>query len=131
MNRPGESFKLRYVRIHFPRVGAILDAEVAQTFEEQRQGLAGRLIASPVLFLFREARRWTMTMAGMLIPIDFAFLDAEGFLVDLVSNVSKDRIAPVVPQRPAKYVLELPQHMIEALGLRVGDRAMIMPKLQR
>lgn len=122
----GWSYRMRRARVHFLRAGATIDTEVVQTRYELAHGLRGRTTASPMLFLFPYAGEWMMTMSGMLTSLDILFLDDAGTLVDVKARQPQGKLH-IKPSTPCKYVLELPSGWTEAMGLRVGDRAMILP----
>lgn len=121
--------------------GTRLTVEVARTPGEQFRGLGGRTWIDPnggMLFPFATPRATAFVMRDCPIPIDVAFLDADGRVVAI------HEMKPEPPRRPgesaAAYDARLAQHpsgapvwfaletaggRLRALGLDVGDRVEI------
>lgn len=120
--------RMRATRIHFSG-GPTIDAEVPASDAELQHGLRGRIQASPMLFIFPRDGRWPMTMTDVNFNLDFVFMDSTGNVVEIASNVRKG-VALISSQYPVRYVLELPQGWASGFGLRVGDRAMMLPLIR-
>jgi uncharacterized membrane protein (UPF0127 family) len=118
------SFPSRYLRTTIPgRARTTIPVLIAETPEQHRQGLAG---ASPVdlaahagmLFTFPCDTRTPVSMTGMSMPLDVAFLDAEGTVVSVAE------LEPVPDARRADYRGHLPPHAFRyALELVAGGAA--------
>jgi len=108
--------------------GATIVAQVVDTPEAQREGLAGtKQLASDsgMLFVFAQPGTHPMWMKGMKIPIDMVWLDDQGRVVYLAANVpvpqdDQPDLPSYVNDQPAKYVLELTAGEAEQTGIREG-----------
>ncbi len=103
------------------------ELSVAETHWSRLRGLLG---SSPDEFrsgrgLWIRPCRGVHTLA-MSFPIDVVYLDREGTVVHLESNLKPWRFAPVRLQ--AASVLELPTPMISQTETALGDRIVIKSK---
>lgn len=111
--------------ISFPRTGAHVAAEVAADEAAKIRGLHGRTSLGPnegMLFQFVNQRPpIAMTMANMLIPLDFIFIDADGKVEHIAHRVRAGRTAPVLG--PATlWVLEAPFGFARKHRISRGDK---------
>jgi hypothetical protein len=102
--------------------------EIADEPEEWRRGLMERPSLAPdagMLFLFPEAAPRAFWMMNTLIPLDIVFIDAEGRIINIHTNVPPcipPRRCPTYPSAaPAQYVLEIAGGRVQALGIQAGD----------
>ncbi len=108
--------------------GDSIFAEIADTPAKRSQGLMGRTHLAPdhgMLFTWSEPGKWTFWMKNTKIPLDIMWLDTDGKVVHLESNVPictrKDEGCPRYhPSQIALYALELRAGMAERLGIRKG-----------
>jgi hypothetical protein len=108
--------------------GTTIAVRVAATEEERLKGLSGveQLESNAgMLFVFAEPGTYSMWMKGMKIPLDMVWLDSEGRVVHLATQVQPpkdDQAAPptYINDQPAKYVLELAAGEAEATGTTEG-----------
>ena|SRR3989344_8908908 len=106
---------------------SIFRVEVSETSEERARGLSG-LKSLPegggMLFVFPESSKPGIWMKEMLFPIDIVWLDKDGVVVWIVKNASPDSYPFVYePEVEAFYVLEINAGVINARGIKIGDRA--------
>lgn len=106
------------------RVGGIaIEVELADEPAERQQGLMFRESLAEdqgMLFAYPEERILGFWMKNTLIPLDIAYINREGRIVDI------KRMEPQSTQThnsaaPAMYALEMNQGWFEANGIRVGD----------
>lgn len=104
--------------------GQRIMVEIAQTEAERQRGLMHRESLPPdqgMLFVYPEERPLGFWMKNTLIPLDIAYIDREGRIVDIQHMEPLDeRTYP--SRRPAMYALEMNQGWFEAHGVEVGDR---------
>lgn len=112
---------------------ASVHALVPTTTALQEQGLAGRTKLTDVegmLWIFRPSQRPSFWMKGMIIPLDFVWLNG-GRIVDLTSDVSppidpSSSNGPIIePIVPVDGVLEVAAGFVSRRGLRVGDAVQV------
>lgn len=103
-------------------------AEVARTDQERARGLMERESLAPgngMLFIFPDVAPRSFWMQNTYIPLDIAFLDADGTIVDIQSMEPLDETF-TESAAPAMFALEVPQGWFEAQGIGVGDRASLV-----
>ncbi len=114
-----------------------LHLELAADRESRVRGLGGRdhiLPNSGMLFAFGRAEPRSFVMRDCPIPIDIAFLDAEGRVVaihamqpepprrtDETPFSYEERLRPYASAAPTQYAVETAGGRLAALGLQVGD----------
>ena len=113
--------------VTFPN-GEVIEAELATAFSERQRGLMGRpeLAADRgMLFLFERPGRLTFWMFGVLIPLDFVWLDSDRRIVGLSERTPICESASTCRLfdggAEAQFVLELAPGTTEAHGLAIGD----------
>lgn len=94
-------------------------ATQADSFFLRLRGLLGRSALEPGEGLWIDRCRMVHTFF-MRFPIDAAFLDREGSVVRIFSDLKPWRVSGWV--REAAGVLELAAGRAQALGVRTGDR---------
>ena len=115
----------------------IFQLEFAKDPLAQHRGLGGRLHIEPyggMLFAYETARPRGMVMRDCSIPIDVAFLNAQGRVVGLHAmqpepprgdQESDSRYEARLPSYPsgegAQFAVELAGGRLARLGVRVGD----------
>ncbi len=104
--------------------GIPVRVEVADEAEERQQGLMYRDSlpdGEGMLFVYEEERTLSFWMRNTQIPLDIAFLDRSGRIVDIRQLEPFDEEG-VESRRPAMYALEVRRGWFEENGVRVGDR---------
>ena len=84
----------------------------------QRTDLAGH---DGMLFVFPQEHQPSFFMKDTLIPLSVAFIDSEGYIVDIQDMQPLD-LTQHRPPKPAKYALEVNQGFFEERGIQVGNR---------
>lgn len=110
--------------------GHPLEVEIAQTPEERRQGLMGRLdlpAGRGMLFIYpgEEPRVQTFWMKNTKIPLSIAFFGPDQRLikmVDLNPPISDLYIPTCSSDQPILYALEVPQGWFAEHNIQQGDR---------
>lgn len=105
--------------------------DVARTFDEKAKGLSGRPQLAPstgMIFPYEEDALYTFWMKGMLIPLDFVWIDGKCAVADLTANVPPPRdpnqatgLPVYSPSRPVRYILEINAGDVAAKGIGIGD----------
>ncbi len=113
-----------------PRVvvnGHTFFVEVADDVISRTRGLSGRGHIEPetgMLFVFDRATEQTFWMKDCLVPIDIAFLDAQGRILNLATMpVEPDPSRPrtrYTSAGPSQYVLETAAGTWRRIGARPG-----------
>ncbi len=99
--------------------------EVAQTPEEQAQGLMFRKRVGPdegMLFPFNPPKPASFWMKNTLIPLDLVFIRTDGTIESIAANAVPHSLAPIPSRGPVVAVLELAGGRAAQLGLKEGDR---------
>lgn len=107
-----------------------LTVEVADTDDERARGLAGRRDLPPacgMLFEYPEPVRNPFWMRGMAFPLDIAFVDASGTIIEVVSlPPCGDGACPAtVPRQAYTRALEVNAGVLERLKIGAGDRLVV------
>ena len=106
------------------RVGGIeIQVEIADDAEERQRGLMYRESLDEnqgMLFVYPEQRTLGFWMKNTLIPLDIAYIDREGRIVD-IQQMEPQTTETHDSAAPAMYALEMNQGWFEANGIRVGD----------
>ena len=115
-----------------PRVtvnGNTFYVEIADTDEVRTRGLGGRVSLPEgrgMLFVFDAPKDQTFWMKGCYVPIDIAFIDDQGRIVNLETMpIETDPARPDPSHRyssasPVRYVLEVPGGTWELKGIKAG-----------
>jgi len=103
-------------------------AELAQTPVERAKGLMFREELPKdmgMLFVFKGEGIHSFWMKNTYIPLDIIWLNAEKEVVFINKNTPPcgEECPSVIPDKSAKYVLELNAGIADKIGLEVGDRA--------
>lgn len=113
--------------------GATIEATVADTPETQQKGLSGveqLEVGTGMLFVFAQDGTYSMWMKDMKIPVDMLWLDNQGKVVHLATNVpapedGQTELPAYVNDQPAQYVLELSAGETEKAGVKEGDKLIL------
>ena len=98
--------------------------EVADDDRERSAGLmfrTGMDDAHGMLFVFEQTRRLSFWMKNTPMPLDLLFIAEDGAVVDVLSG-EPFSVAPIGPEAPARFVLELKAGTAEKAGIARGDR---------
>ena len=119
--------------------GLVVEAEVARTSEERRQGLSGRSSLPDdggMLFVFQEEGRPGFWMRAMRFPLDFIWISGDGLVVDLTEDVPPpepgvldEDLPRYQPDAPVLYVLEVDAGVIRQSGVQAGDVVIFKPDI--
>ena len=104
-----------------------LTVEIANRSDQRQRGLMFREAMDELagmLFVFQGEQTGGFWMRNTLIPLDIAYLGADGTVLDIVHGVplSLDVLTPALPYR---YTLEVNGGWFERQGFGVGDRVAI------
>lgn len=106
------------------RVGGIeIQVEIADDADERQRGLMYRESLAEdqgMLFVYPEQRILGFWMRNTLIPLDIAYIDREGRIVD-IQQMEPQTTETHDSAAPAMYALEMNQGWFEANGIRIGD----------
>ena len=106
------------------RVGGIeIQVEIADDADERQRGLMYRESLAEnqgMLFVYPEQRTLGFWMRNTLIPLDIAYIDREGRIVD-IQQMEPQTTETHDSAAPAMYALEMNQGWFEANGIRIGD----------
>jgi uncharacterized membrane protein (UPF0127 family) len=84
------------------------------------------MFASPLvqdevaLFVFPHSERHAFWNKNVEFPLDLAFLDENGKVVDL-KHLDAQSESSIRPDNPARFVVEASQGTFERLGVAMGD----------
>lgn len=110
--------------------GRTLALELALDTPTRAQGLMYRTSLAPdagMLFLFPRAEPRTFWMRNTRIPLDIAFLEDDGTIINVRSAPPMVERPGFTSLRPCRVVLEMNQGWFEAAGLVPGDRVPFPP----
>lgn len=107
------------------RVGGVeVGVEVADQPEQRQEGLMHRDSLPEnhgMLFVYPDERTLTFWMRNTRIPLDIAFIDRRGRIVDVQWMEAFDE-EMTSSRRPAMYALEMRRGWFEDHGVGVGDQ---------
>jgi hypothetical protein len=115
------------VEIRGASASATARVELAVTDDEVRTGLMHRESMpedAGMLFVFDPPSHTGFWMRNTLIPLDIAYMDADGTIKEIVHGEPLNETV-LRPALPYWYVLEVNGGWFERHGLGVGDRALI------
>ena len=110
------------------RIGnTVITVEVAATETQKQKGLGGRQILADghgMLFPYDHKEQYNFWMRGMLIPLDFIWIDGNR-IADITENVPPPEASgsPVIvkPGVEVNKVLEVNAGTVKQSGIRIGD----------
>ncbi len=103
--------------------------DLAVTFDQQYRGLAGREHVADdegMLFIFETSEVRKFCMRGCVVPLDVAFIDADGTVVRTHTMAVEPDLAGRIAyssEVPAKYALEVAGGSLAAADVAPGDTA--------
>jgi uncharacterized membrane protein (UPF0127 family) len=106
--------------------------EIADTLEEQYNGLSGRSSLSKhdaLLFVFNREDYWGIWMKDMKFPIDIFWLDKNKVVVMIKENATPESYPETFrPTIPSLYALETVSGFASEHQVKVGDTLTIEKK---
>jgi len=106
--------------------------ELATKKSDQAKGLGGRnniTETEGMLFSYPTEDYYSFWMKDMLVPIDMLWLDSNGVVVNLETNVQPPKAGTADselqvyrPNQKARYVLEIKAGMANKIGLSLGEK---------
>lgn len=109
-----------------------LQVEYADTWELRAQGLQDRKSLCEqcgMLFHFGNSRQVSMWMKDTYIPLDVAFINRDGIIVNIESMKPLDTTS--IPSKgKVLYALEMNPGWFKANGVNVGDRVLIKEQVK-
>lgn len=102
-----------------------LRVEVAVTLEKQERGLMFRQSLPEnegMLFIYKEPQEMSFWMRNTVIPLDIAFVDADGIILNIHQAKPLDDSIHYRSAGAAKYVIETNQGWFSRHGIRPGDK---------
>jgi uncharacterized membrane protein (UPF0127 family) len=105
--------------------------EVADTLGEQVMGLMNRdsLPADRgMLFVFEEPKRAFFWMKNTSIPLDVAFLDADGVILEIQPLVPYEETRVASKSDQVAYAIETNRDWFSSRGLKPGLKVQGLPK---
>lgn len=103
--------------------------EYAKTAEERQLGLMFRRELCDncgMLFKFDSNRIGSIWMKNTYIPLDLAYIDEKGKIIDIFALQPLD-LKPVRSSRLILYALEMNQGWFAQQGIKVGDKVELLP----
>jgi len=103
--------------------GHKITATVAKTFAQREKGLMNcRSMARDegMLFVFPRAAHHSMWMKDTLIPLDVAFIDKNGNIIN-IEKMAALSLDQHTAQKLAKYALEMNAGWFHGHGAKAGD----------
>ena len=125
--REGEPQWLRTVQMQLGEEAFTL--QVADTDEERMHGLMFRKELAPdegMIFVYPGDSWRSFWMKNTFIPLDIAFVNARGIVVNVEQMVPHD-LEGTESTAPAKYAIELPLNAARRAGLKPGMTLQIPP----
>ena len=100
--------------------------EVADNPIKRAQGLMFRKELnenSGMLFVFPNSGKYSFWMKNTFIPLDIIWIDENLEVVYIYENAQpcSDECDSIIPDKEAKYVLEINARLAEKYGIEIGD----------
>ena len=108
-----------------------LTVEIALRPEEQMAGLMNRDALDPdrgMLFVFPTPKQASFWMHNTSIPLDLAFLDADGVILEIIPLVPFEEKRVVSQSSKVSYALEVTRDWFASRGLKAGLKVKGLPK---
>jgi hypothetical protein len=104
---------------------AIFIVDLAQTSNEQTQGLSGRVALKGnegMLFVYSTSTAPDFWMKDMNFPLDIIWIDQNKKIIEITPNISPNTFPTTFsPKKPVRYVLEVPADTAAKNNLKIGD----------
>ena len=101
-----------------------IEAEVAANDQSRQIGLMNRTAMPPqrgMLFVFPQERTHCMWMRNTLIPLSVAFIDADGYIIN-IENMQPQTEDNHCAKVPARYALEMNLGWFAQRGIKPGTK---------
>jgi uncharacterized protein len=86
---------------------------------------------SGMLFVFDSSKYLSFHMKNTQIPLEIAFIDQDGIIVD-IQPLTPFNTGKTISRQPAKYALEVNPGFFKRLNVKVGDRVDIkLPRQEK
>jgi uncharacterized membrane protein (UPF0127 family) len=108
-----------------------LTVEIALRPEEQMTGLMNRDALDSnrgMLFVFPAPKHASFWMHNTSIPLDLAFLDADGVILEIIPLVPFDEKRVQSQSSKVSYALEVARDWFSSRGLKAGLKVKGLPK---
>jgi len=108
-----------------------LTAELAVSPNEQMTGLMNRESLESnhgMLFVFPEPKQASFWMHNTSIPLDLAFLDADGVILEIIPLVPFEEKPVLSKSSKVSYALEVSRDWFAGRNLKVGLKVSGIPK---
>ncbi|MCE9596626.1 MAG: DUF192 domain-containing protein [Spirochaetia bacterium] len=106
-----DSLRTQHLKTQNIRVGEFtISAEIAASPSERERGLMYRTSLGDdegMLFVFPEATMQAFWMKNTLIPLDVAYFDDQGFLIEIVTMQPDGGVRTYPSSEPTLYALEM------------------------
>lgn len=105
--------------------GISLEVEIVQDTESRQLGLMYREELGEnlgMLFVFESTQVLSFWMRNTFIPLDIAFIDAAGVIVDIQRMEPLDESKQYISAAPALYALEVNAGWFEKNGVNRGSK---------
>ncbi len=110
-----------------------IEAEVAANDQHRQVGLMNRKTMPAqrgMLFIFPQDRTHCMWMRNTLIPLSVAFIDAEGYIIN-IENMQPQTEDNHCAKVPARFALEMNEGWFAQRGIKPGFRLQGIDKAPR
>ena len=110
-----------------------IEAEVAANDQNRQVGLMNRTAMPPqrgMLFVFPQERTHCMWMRNTLIPLSVAFIDADGYIIN-IENMQPQTEDNHCAKVPARYALEMNLGWFAQRGIKPGVKLQGIDKAPR
>ena len=111
--------------------GHSIVAEVALSPAEQMNGLMNREsleLNHGMLFVFPQPKKASFWMHNTSIPLDLAFLDADGVILEILPLVPFEEARVVSKSDQVAFALEVNRDWFSSRGLKPGLKVKGLPK---
>lgn len=110
-----------------------IEAEVAANDQNRQTGLMNRKTMPAqrgMLFVFPQERPHCMWMRNTLIPLSVAFIDADGYIIN-IENMQPQTEDNHCAKVPARYALEMNEGWFAQRGIKPGFKLQGIEKAPR
>ena len=110
------------------------DVYLALSFDQHRRGLMhvrNLPDSGGMLFVYDDLRVRSMWMKNTFIPLDMAFVRADGTIANIVRHTEPQSLKPVRSTEPVTYVLELNAGVTARLNIDQGSRLLWGPVYEK